>query len=214
MTRTVIDEYFPEAFGTIQITLGDILDKQVSQDPKISEYYNRFGLDKVDWLESPGTEVLKEIETRFQYKYWDRKISAETMEQWQVYLQRTTDKIARKYCRALRLFAKYSDRLDDDVVRKTTQTMSADNTGSSNSKGLAYELPDTPVTLPTDATKGYAGSGSESAGNNTGHTESTTTMEMSGDVIDQLNRNIDGWRDIIGEIVDRYEECFLKIEWY
>lgn len=214
MVRMIIDEYFPEAYETNHITLADVLHKQESTDPKISEYYQRFGIDKVDWLESPGETILQEIETRFQYKYWDRKISGETMEQWQLYLQRTTDKIARKYCRALRLFAKYSERLDDDVIRKTTQSSSVDSNGSNTGKGLSYELPDTPVTLPTDATTGYAGSGSENSGANEAHSQSTTTIEMSGDIIDQLNRNIDGWRDIIGEIVDRYEECFLKIEWY
>lgn len=209
-----LDDYFPSAFDTNHMTLSDVLHKQESTDPKVSEYFLRFGIGRVEWLESPGDEVLKEIETRFQYKYWDRKISGETMEQWQVYLQRTTDKIARKYCRALRLFAKYSERLDDDVVRKTTQTSSADSTGTNKNKGLAYNLPDTPVTLPAEAKTGYAGSGSESSGDNTGHSESVSTVEMSGDIIDQLNRNIEGWRDIIGEIVDRYEECFMKIEWY
>lgn len=214
MQWTQIDEYFPSAFDTNHMTLADVLRKQESKDPKISEYYLRFGIGRVDWLESPGDEVLKEIEARFQYKYWDRKISGETMEQWQVYLQRTTDKIARKYCRALRLFAKYSERLDDDVIRKTTQTSSIDTTGDNKNQSVSYDLPDNPVTLPSETTVGYGGAGSESTGNSTGHTTSNSTVEMSGDIIDQLNRNIEGWRDIIGEIVDKYEECFLKVEWY
>lgn len=201
-----IDEFFPEAFETQMISLSDILHKQDIGD----EYFQRFGLDKVEWLESPGDTVLTEIEKRFNYQYYERKIACETMESWQIRLQVTTDRICRRYCRALRLMQQYEARLDEDIIDKTTQTSSASSTTKSRTK--AADLPDTGIELPDIGTVGYAGSVADSVGSSTDG--GSVVTEKTGTIIDQLSKSIDGWRDIITEIIDEYDKCFLKIEWY
>lgn len=202
----IIDEFFPEAFETQMISLADILHKQDIGD----EYFQKFGLDKVEWIESPGTAVMEEIENRFKYQYYDRKIASETMEQWQIRLQVTTDRICRRYCRALRLMQQYQEKIDADVIDKTTQTSTL--TSSRKSRTRASDLPDSDITLPDIGAGGYAGSIADSVGSS--EDGGSVVTEKSGTIIEQMSKSIDGWRDIITEIIDEYDKCFLKIEWY
>ena len=95
--------------------LCDVESFKVSSDD--TTYWKRFGWEA---LEVPGDclfvmsrmEILK---IRFDQQYFDRKLNSETMEVWQVRLQRRFDEVVRRYDRMYELYSRYDQDMKEDI---------------------------------------------------------------------------------------------------
>lgn len=189
-----------------------------SDDPT---YWQRFGWEA---LEVPGdcTFVRERMETlkiRFDQQYFNRKLNSETMEVWQVRLQRRFDEVVRRYNRMYELYQRYDQDMKDDIIsgEKTVTESTAQAGGSDTSEGTGRSI-DTPDEAVND-TQGYAGSRSDSKATNTyGRTDtlnSTVTHTMTGKgVVDSINDSVMSWRDIDTDFVNEFQNNFLNVFWY
>ena len=189
-----------------------------SDDPT---YWQRFGWEA---LEVPGEctfvgERMEILKTRFNQQYFDRKLNSETMEVWQVRLQRRFDEVVRRYDRMYELYQRYDQDMKEDILSgdKTVTESKAQAGGSDTSEGTGRNI-DTPDEAVND-TQGYAGSRSDSKATNTyGRTDtltSTVTRTMTGKgVVDSINDSVMSWRDIDTEFVNEFQNNFLNVFWY
>ena len=189
-----------------------------SDDPA---YWQRFGWEA---LEVPGEctfvrERMDALKTRFDQQYFDRKLNSETMEVWQVRLQRRFDEVVRRYDRMYELYQRYDQDMKEDIIsgEKTVTESKAQAGGSDTSEGTGRNI-DTPDEQ-VNSTEGYAGSRSDSKATNTyGRTDtlnSTVTHTMTGKgVVDSINDSVMSWRDIDTEFVKEFENNFLNVFWY
>ena len=189
-----------------------------SDDPA---YWQRFGWEA---LEVPGEctfvrERMDALKTRFDQQYFDRKLNSETMEVWQVRLQRRFDEVVRRYDRMYELYQRYDQDMKEDIISgdKTVTESTAQAGGSDTSEGTGRNI-DTPDEQ-VNSTEGYAGSRSDSKATNTyGRTDtlnSTVTHTMTGKgVVDSINDSVMSWRDIDTEFVKEFENNFLNVFWY
>ena len=189
-----------------------------SDDPA---YWQRFGWEA---LEVPGEctfvrERMDALKTRFDQQYFDRKLNSETMEVWQVRLQRRFDEVVRRYDRMYELYDRYDQDMKEDIISgdKTVTESTAQAGGSDTSEGTGRNI-DTPDEQ-VNSTEGYAGSRSDSKATNTyGRTDtlnSTVTHTMTGKgVVDSINDSVMSWRDIDTEFVKEFENNFLNVFWY
>ena len=199
--------------------LCDVENFKVNSDDHT--YWQRFGWEA---LEVPGDctfvkgrmEILK---TRFDQQYFDRKLNSETMEVWQVRLQRRFDEVVHRYDRMYELYQRYDQDMKDDIIsgEKTVTESNAQAGGSDTSEGTGRNI-DTPDEAVND-TQGYAGSRSDSKATNTyGRTDtlnSTVTHTMTGKgVVDSINDSVMSWRDIDTEFVNEFQNNFLNVFWY
>ncbi len=189
-----------------------------SDDPT---YWQRFGWEA---LEVPGDctfvrERMETLKTRFDQQYFNRKLNSETMEVWQVRLQRRFDEVVRRYDRMYELYQRYDQDMKDDIIsgEKTVTESTAQAGGSDTSEGTGRNI-DTPDEL-VNSTEGYAGSRSDSKATNTyGRTDtlsSTVTHTMTGKgVVDSINDSVMSWKDIDTEFVNEFQNNFLNVFWY
>lgn len=189
-----------------------------SDDPA---YWQRFGWEA---LEVPGEcmfvrERMDALKVRFDQLYFDRKLNSETMEVWQVRLQRRFDEVVRRYDRMYELYQRYDQDMKDDIIsgEKTVTESTAQAGGSDTSEGTGRNI-DTPDEL-VNSTEGYAGSRSDSRATNTyGRTDtlnSTVTHTMTGKgVVDSINDSVMSWKDIDTEFVNEFQNNFLNVFWY
>ena len=189
-----------------------------SDDPT---YWQRFGWEA---LEVPGEctfvgERMEILKTRFNQQYFDRKLNSETMEVWQVRLQRRFDEVVRRYDRMYELYQRYDQDMKEDILSgdKTVTESKAQAGGSDTSEGTGRNI-DTPDEAVND-TQGYAGSRSDSKATNTyGRTDtltSTVTRTMTGKgVVDSINDSVMSWRDIDTEFVNEFQNNFLNVFLY
>lgn len=189
-----------------------------SDDPT---YWQRFGWEA---LEVPGEctfvgERMEILKTRFNQQYFDRKLNSETMEVWQVRLQRRFDEVVRRYDRMYELYTRYDQDMKEDILSgdKTITESTAQAGGSDTSEGTGRNI-DTPDEQ-VNSTEGYAGSRSDSKATNTyGRTDtlnSTVTRTMTGKgVVDSINDSVMSWRDIDTEFVNEFQNNFLNVFWY
>lgn len=189
-----------------------------SDDPA---YWQRFGWEA---LEVPGEctfvrERMETLKTRFDQQYFNRKLNSETMEVWQVRLQRRFDEVVRRYDRMYELYQRYDQDMKDDIIsgEKTVTESTAQAGGSDTSEGTGRNI-DTPDEL-VNSTEGYAGSRSDSKATNTyGRTDtlsSTVTHTMTGKgVVDSINDSVMSWKDIDTEFVNEFQNNFLNVFWY
>lgn len=189
-----------------------------SDDPT---YWQRFGWEA---LEVPGEctfvrERMETLKTRFDQQYFGRKLNSETIEVWQVRLQRRFDEVVRRYDRMYELYQRYDQDMKDDIIsgEKTVTESTAQAGGSDTSEGTGRNI-DTPDEL-VNSTEGYAGSRSDSKATNTyGRTDtlnSTVTHTMTGKgVVDSINDSVMSWKDIDTEFVNEFQNNFLNVFWY
>lgn len=189
-----------------------------SDDPT---YWQRFGWEA---LEVPGEctfvgERMETLKTRFNQQYFDRKLNSETMEVWQLRLQRRFDEVVHRYDRMYELYQRYDQDMKEDILSgdKTVTESRAQAGGSDTSEGTGRNI-DTPDEL-VNSTEGYAGSRSDSKATNTyGRTDtltSTVTRTMTGKgVVDSVNDSVMSWRDIDTEFVNEFQNNFLNVFWY
>lgn len=192
--------------------------KVKSDDPA---YWQRFGWEA---LEVPGNcafvrERMATLKTRFDQQYFDRKLNSETMEVWQVRLQRRFDEVVQRYNRMYELYDRYDQDMKEDIISgdKTVTESTAQAGGSDTSEGTGRNI-DTPDEL-VNSTEGYAGSRSDSKATNTyGRTDtlnSTVTRTMTGKgVVDSVNDSVMSWRDIDTDFVNEFQNNFLNVFWY
>ena len=189
-----------------------------SDDPT---YWKRFGWEALE-VPQDCTYVVQRmstLKTRFDQMYFDRKLNSETMEVWQVRLQRRFDEVVRRYDRMYELYQRYDQDMKEDIISgdKTVTESTAQAGGSDTSEGTGRSI-DTPDEL-VNSTEGYAGSRSDSKATNTyGRTDtlnSTVTRTMTGKgVVDSINDSVMSWKDIDTEFVNEFQNNFLNVFWY
>ena len=189
-----------------------------SDDPT---YWKRFGWEALE-VPQDCTYVIQRmstLKTRFDQMYFDRKLNSETMEVWQVRLQRRFDEVVRRYDRMYELYQRYDQDMKEDIISgdKTVTESTAQAGGSDTSEGTGRSI-DTPDEL-VNSTEGYAGSRSDSKATNTyGRTDtlnSTVTRTMTGKgVVDSVNDSVMSWRDIDTDFVNEFQNNFLNVFWY
>lgn len=204
--------------------------KVKSDDPT---YWQRFGWEA---LEVPTdcnyvSERMDILKTRFDERYANRMVNAETMERWQIRLQNRFDEVVRRYDRMYELYLRYDSDMKEDILSgdKTVTTsnesgsITATSKGTDTTEGTGRNI-DTPDENINNVT-GYAGSRTESTGksessvtnntNSANRTDSTVTRTITGQgVVESVNDSVMAWRDIDTEFIKEFENLFLNIFWY
>lgn len=199
--------------------LCDVESFKVKSDDPI--YWQRFGWEALEVPEDCAfvRNRMDTLKTRFDQQYFDRKLNSETMEVWQVRLQRRFDEVVRRYDRMYELYQRYDQDMKEDIISgdKTVTESTAQAGGSDTSEGTGRSI-DTPDEA-VNSTEGYAGSRSDSKATNTyGRTDtlnSTVTRTMTGKgVVDSVNDSVMSWRDIDTDFVNEFQNNFLNVFWY
>lgn len=213
-----VDGMFPEAD---EAWLPTYLDVQMK--------YPTFGWQSlvVD-VDCPNVQSrMLTLQTRFEERYANRMISAETLQRWQVRLQNRFDEVVRRYERAYGLYSRYQEDMDADVLPGETytekETLKSDTKqgGSDKSESESRNI-DTPDSI-INQNQNYADSltngkstmtyGRTDEGNST--RDMTRKRTLTGqDLMLNINGSIDGWRDIDTWFVAEFENLFLNIWWY
>ena len=159
------------------------------------------------------TSLWERISLRVNERFARYFIAGETLEDWQRMLQVTTDSIALRYERMLRL---YQEDTESDLfagTRTIYDTLDA-NEGKTSGDSRYSDTPDTGVNDKGD----YASSKNSTSGTSayTDKRTGTVTQQVMGNggVLSAINENSDAWRDIETRIVEEFRECFLSVIWY
>lgn len=163
-----------------------------------------------------------EIEMRFYERYASRMVNQETLSRWQLRLQNRFDEVAPEFERAFRLYDKYKNEIENDMIEgyKMESSHSSENSGTdnvkNNVKNRRIDTPDTALNHDDN----YADSLEETDGDNTttygmkNTTGSNAEYKRTGALILQnINRSIYDYRDIDTEFVRAFENNFLNIFW-
>ena len=199
--------------------LVDIENFKVNSDDP--DYWKRFGWES---LEVPiecnyVIERMPILKARFDERYANRRVNAETMERWQIRLQNRFDEVVARYNRMYELYNRYDSDMKDDILNGdktvTSSTTKAGGSDTSTGQNRNIDTPDESV----NALSGYAGNRSDSTATNTyGRTDtlnSTVTRTLTGQgVVDSVNDSVMAWRDIDTEFIKEFENLFLNILWY
>lgn len=199
-------------------TLGDVEYFKVNSDDP--EYWEKFGWGALEVPEG-ATYVnirMDQLKIRFNERYFNRMLNAETMERWQIRLQNRFDEIVVRYNRLYELYARYDEDMRNDIIEgeKTVTRSVAAASGSDTSTGTGRNI-DTPDENVNDIT-GYAGSRTTSEGTTTyGRTDTVDVIQertLTGmRIVDSINNSTANWLDIDTEFVKEFENCFLNIFW-
>ena len=195
-------------------TLGDVEYFKVNSDDP--EYWQKFGWEA---LEVPGDatfvrERMEQLKIRFDERYANRMLNAETMERWQIRLQNRFDEVVRRYNRLYELYVRYDEDMRNDIIEgeKTVTRGTVSSGGKDSSTGRNIDTPDENV----NDISGYAGSRSTSETNygRTDTTDVTVDRTLTGmRIVDSINNSTANWLDIDTEFVKDFENCFLNIFW-
>ncbi len=162
-------------------------------------YYQKFGPEALDiWssytnLNNAKSDILK----MFNDAYASRMINSETLEQWQVRLQAIAGRTAARYDRALSLYASNAADLTDTSESQTTTYNDLTNAGRASDS----------TNTSTTWTAGYADQRTENVQSGSVRVETNAT----GGPVNDINANIDRWRNILQEFTDEFAVCFLNI---
>lgn len=225
------------AFAPWIPTLLDVEMNKVTEPDGSPVDWRSFGWEAL-YVDSGNVHVISRfdiLKTRFDERYANRMLNAETMERWQVRLQNRFDEVVDKYERAYTLYEKYHQNLLDDVIpgEKTTVTGSAKDSGSDNKANSGSDTnvgtskySDTPDSLINDSSD-YAGNITKNDyemkygrnekvdyGKQTDTENITEKMITGGVLIENLNKSIDDWKDIDTMFVSEFENNFLNVFWY
>lgn len=192
-----------ELHDTELFCLCDLLVRQ--SDP----YYSKFGIEQVEQSNLDGLTWAKVIQ-QFNNHYYEWPINGETLEQWQIRLQDTADRLLPTMARRLELYKSYDI---DQVEMSDTITTDSTGTGTNKSNGKSIDTPDAPYNADTS---GYAGLLDINDSQST-DTRKTTTIHTSapmGGVLTEIEFNMDAWRNVIRDTVDGFRGCFLTMIYY
>lgn len=191
-----------------------------TEDP----YYEGFGWDRLV-VPVDCTQVQERMDIlndRFYERYAMRMINSETFERWQMRLQNRFDEIVDKYNRAYALYTDNNEEMLTDIrtgLRRTIdrigQASGADSLTTQN-VNRRIDTPDSAV----NADENYADAYSKSNGANTtsyGRRDTANIVDeqqATGILLENVNRTIDGWKDIDTMFVAEFENLFLNVFWY
>lgn len=205
--------------------LPELIDIEAKKSGPEGDYYSRFGWEN---LEVPAdcpnvTTRMRELKVRFDERYANRMLNAETLERWQIRLQNRFDEKVHIYERAYELYGRYEQDMLSDVMQgeKTvvtgTNIAGGSDTSTANTRNRNIDTPDEAVNADED----YASSLSDGTSSGTttyGRTDSvnsTTTKTMTGRaLVEGINDAIYSWRDLDTEFVKEFENNFLNVMWY
>ena len=195
-------------------TLGDVEYFKVNSDDP--EYWQKFGWEALD---VPGkatfvSERMDQLKIRFDERYANRMLNAETMERWQIRLQNRFDEIVMRYNRLYELYVRYDEDMRNDIIEgeKTVTRGTVSSGGKDSSTGRNIDTPDENV----NDISGYAGSRSTSETNygRIDTTDVTVDRTLTGmRIVDSINNSTANWLDIDTEFVKDFENCFLNVLW-
>lgn len=224
---------FPEADSAWLPTLGDILWKQNQGDAN----YTPFGFGQLVVPDDCPhvTARFDDLTERFNSRYFNRRIGAETLPRWQVRLQNRLDEIARRYEFAYSAYERYADTMLEDMpyskaisedYTESEQGTTERSTGGTDRSERTDRTADTPDSL-INASANYADSLSESeASTSYGRTEDeeadrTLTHDLDrreryggGELARNVHDAIDAYRDLDTRFVREFENLFLNVFWY
>lgn len=187
-------------------------------------YYSRFGWECLAVPQDCPTVLsrMDELKIRFDQRYGHRMLNAETMEYWQIRLQNRFDETVKAMERAYALYEEYKEEMMTDVIAGERLTVTSESgtggsdTTSANSKSRTMDTPDSVL----NADPNYADSLGENESESTvsyGRTVSGTTQQertLTGDILNNINRSIDTWRDLDTYFISLFENNFLNVMWY
>ena len=114
------ESYFHDADAPWMPKLVDVeYFKAQTEDASKKAYFAQFGFDALDYDSTslPMVDARFTILTqRFNQRYYNRMIGAESMERWQNRLQNRFDEIADRYERAYQLYDDQNDAMMTDVI--------------------------------------------------------------------------------------------------
>lgn len=178
-------------------------------------YWNQFGIDQVELpVDTPLVHAMWDrICLRVNEAYYDRFLGGETLEQWQRRLQVITDRIIPRYERNFRIYNDNKVKLETELgIAQTTEYLDVKDTFSADTENKVSDTPDTAINVDQN----YAGSVTKGTSRNsntkTGTVRTTTTGR--GGLVDQLNDNMDAWRDLESDLVGEYAKAFLSVIWF
>ena len=178
-------------------------------------YWNQFGIDQVELpVDTPLVHAMWDrICLRVNEAYYDRFLGGETLEQWQRRLQVITDRIIPRYERNFRIYNDNKVKLETELgIAQTTEYLDVKDTFSADTENKVSDTPDTAINVDQN----YAGSVTKGTSRNsntkTGAVRTTTTGR--GGLVDQLNDNMDAWRDLESDLVGEYAKAFLSVIWF
>ena len=165
---------------------------------------------------------MTELGTRFLERYGNRMLNAETLPRWQIRLQNRFDEVVDKWNRAYLLYTTQSTAMLNDIktgtkttVSGTVQASGSDSSSNTNTNKVA-DTPDSVINLNdsyADRVSKNTGSGSVTYGKKD-TTNSTTTSEDTGILLENVNRTVHDWEDIDTEFIKDFENNFLNIFYY
>lgn len=215
-------------------TLGDIENFKSKGLP----YYVNVGFDQLDnnALNCPHiAERWDTLTMRFNERYFNRMINAETLERWQVRLQNRYDEIAARYEFAYEMYEMYVQDMKDRAIDakqtietfdQTEETEANTELGGQDSQSVSQRNIDTPDAIinqnqnyadslseGTDTTKyGRTEKGESHAGRN--YTLERTEELGGASIAESIHEAIDAFRDLDSRFVAEFENNFLNIWWY
>ena len=201
--------------------LPELIDIEAMKTGPEGAYYSKFGWEQLALPDDCPLVAsrMDSLKIRFDERYANRMLNAETLERWQVRLQNRFDEKVHIYERAYRLYQQYEQDMLDDVVQgeKVTVTGTTQQGGSDSSTVEARNI-DTPDEL-INADENYASSLSKNQGTTqygrTDTVNSTTTRTVTGQaLVEGINNAIYSWRDLDTEFVKEFENNFLNVYWY
>lgn len=199
-------------------TLADLIIRQDGEQGPMTDY-NRYGWKA---LVVPTdciyvTRRMEQLDIRFEQRYCDRMIAYETWELWQIKLQERFDSVVRKYERAYRMYLDNEEAMNQVMPGRTVEFTDKATAGGSDSRTGKTKASDTPSSAINESDV-FAGSITKDEGTTTyGRTdsrESSTKETVTGAVMDNLNGNIDKWRDLDTDFIGEFQDLFLKVWWY
>lgn len=177
-----------------------------SDDP---DYWRRFGWEALE-VPVECTFVrghMDTLKTRFDERYANRMVNAETMERWQIRLQNRFDEVVRRYDRMYELYQRYDSDMKEDILSgdKTVTSSSENSSGSATTEGSdTFSGTDSVTgTATTEGTvrnidtpdeninnvSGYAGNRSDSTNENSTTSQNTSSSKKDTTASNNYNNN-------------------------
>lgn len=197
--------YDPNAYSFIP-TLNEVeFYKTDTSDPERKAYYSQFGWEKLV-VPAACTTVsgkMTALKTLFVGRYGFRRLNSETMERWQIRLQNRFDQFVEEMERAYTLYSSNLAVMNSDIVKGQKVVTSGSDGVTSTSKEI--DTPDSAVNDDDDyADRLNKGSATTTYGK-------TSTVTITGQVVDDVNRSIDSWRDLDVFFISQFENNFLNV---
>lgn len=205
--------------------LPELIDVEAKKAGPQADYYSRFGWENI--VVPDDCPIIASrmdfLKVRFDERYANRMLNAETMERWQVRLQNRFDEVVHRYERA---YALYRDRDDDmraDIIRgekvtfKGTTASGGKDTTVSGTDTHSADTPDSGINASGDYGSSVTSSktdGSVSYGRTEVLDSTTEHTVTGGTLVDDINHAVDAWRDLDTELVREFENNFLNVWWY